>query len=238
MTVIALKDISFSWPKQKRPVLQIETFKATRGERIFLSGESGCGKSTLLSVIGGITVPQSGQVEVLGRDLVKMRASARDSFRVDHIGFIFQQFNLINYLSVLDNVVLPCSFSEVRRARIHDLDDAQAQSVEAAKAFLLRLKIGADIWQRPVSQLSVGQQQRVSIARALIGNPEVIIADEPTSALDSRNQHAFLELLMQECASAQTCLIFASHDLRFASQFDRHVLMAELNTAAHTAEVI
>jgi putative ABC transport system ATP-binding protein len=170
-------------------------------------------------LLAGVVTPQHGTVRVLGRDLAALRAAARDRFRADHIGYIFQLFNLIPYLSVIENVCLPCGFSARRRARA----TRAGRSVEGEAARLLEhLEMGgAEVLCRPVTELSVGQQQRVAAARALIGAPELMIADEPTSSLDADRRAAFLGLLFRECERESTTLIFASHDASLAPLFDR-----------------
>jgi len=222
---VRLTDLRFAWPGQARPCLDLAGFTVERRESVFVHGESGSGKSTLLALLGGVLVPQAGSVNVLGTELTRLAAGERDRFRVDHTGFIFQQFNLIPYLSMQDNVLLPCRFSARRRGR------ALARSATLAaevKRLLAELDLDESLWRRPVTQLSVGQQQRVAAARALIGAPELVIADEPTSALDAARQAAFLDLLARECAEAGATLIFVSHDERLASHCARSVALADL----------
>lgn len=222
---VQLTDLRFSWPGQPAPCLDIAAFTVARGESVFVHGESGSGKSTLLALLGGVLVPQAGSVNVLGTELTRLSAGSRDRFRVDHTGFIFQQFNLIPYLSMQDNVLLPCRFSARRRERALKRSPRLA---DEARRLLAELDLDASLWRRPVTQLSVGQQQRVAAARALIGEPELVIADEPTSALDAARQDAFLDLLARECAQAGSTLIFVSHDARLASHCARSVAMADL----------
>jgi putative ABC transport system ATP-binding protein len=225
-TVILIEGLNFRWPGAARPCLDIPDFLVTRGEHVFLHGESGSGKTTLLNLLAGVLIPQSGGVKLLDQDLKAMASADRDRYRVDHIGFIFQQFNLIPYLSALDNVLLPCRFSDRRRQRALE----QADSLHtAAEALLTHLDLNANLWNRPSTQLSVGQQQRVAAARALIGRPEIIIADEPTSALDAERQTAFLDLLRRECAAANATLLFVSHDKRLAPGLSREAAMAGIN---------
>lgn len=228
--VIKLDDVSFSWPGQSVPTLQMDALKVDRQDQVFIAGPSGSGKSTLLALIGGIVVPQRGTITILDTELHRISASARDQFRVDHIGFIFQQFNLIPYLSILDNVLLPCHFSRYRRQR------AVAQGTtlrNAAESLLHSLDLAPSLWRKPVTQLSIGQQQRVAAARALIGQPEIIVADEPTSALDADRQQRFLDLMQRECEQARSTLLFVSHDQRLASRFSHRLALNELNHAAH-----
>ena len=224
--VIQIEGLNFRWPGAARSCLDIVDFQVRRGEHIFLHGESGSGKTTLLNLLAGVLTPQTGQLSLLGRELKSMTSTERDHYRVDHVGFIFQQFNLIPYLSALDNVLLPCRFSDRRRERALE----QAGSLHAAaEALLTHLDLNTDLWSRPSTQLSVGQQQRVAAARALIGRPEIVIADEPTSALDAARQAAFLDLLRRECAAANATLLFVSHDQRLADGFGRQAAMADIN---------
>jgi len=222
---ISLTDLRYAWPGQASPCLDIAQFTVAAGESVFMHGDSGSGKSTLLALLGGVLLPQAGSVRVLGSELTRLSAGSRDRFRVDHTGFIFQQFNLIPYLSMQDNVLLPCRFSARRRGRA--LTRSQSLAAEA-KRLLAELDLHESLWRRPVTQLSVGQQQRVAAARALIGAPELVIADEPTSALDAARQAAFLDLLARECALAGATLIFVSHDARLASHCARSVALAEM----------
>lgn len=221
---VTLDGVRFAWKRAGAPCLDIAHFSLGRGERVFLHGPSGSGKSTLLSLIGGVTVPQLGSVQVLDKDLTVLTGPARDRHRADHIGFIFQQFNLIPYLSAADNITLPCRFSRLRATQAGDLPRAVSRLAE-------HLDLSADVLDAPAAELSVGQQQRVAAARALIGAPALVIADEPTSALDADRQAAFLSLLLDECREAGSALLFVSHDLWLAEQFDRTVPLAEINRA-------
>ncbi|MDR2055317.1 MAG: ABC transporter ATP-binding protein [Desulfovibrio sp.] len=226
---VLLDDVVFSWPNRRRPALDIPSFRVQPGEHIFIAGPSGSGKSTLLGLIAGILSPQSGRVSVNGVCLNDLGGAKRDAFRGDHIGFIFQQFNLIPYLSILENVLIPCRFSSLRCVRA----GTQAGSpVQAAQNLLERLDMSARLWSRKVNQLSVGQQQRVAAARALIGAPSVLIADEPTSSLDADRRKAFLRLLLRECGETRSTLLFVSHDQSLAEDFSATVFLPELNKAA------
>lgn len=216
---IHIRDLCFAWPGQTAPCLTLSALDVGQGEQVFIQGESGAGKSTLLNLIGGVLVPRQGSLQILDQALDALSPPARDRFRVDHIGFIFQQFNLLPYLSALDNVLLPCRFSATRARR------AGARPVEAARRLLDALEVDAGDAARPASTLSVGQQQRVAAARALIGRPELILADEPTSALDPRRQDAFITLLGKEVAAHGSSLVLVSHDPRLASRFDRCITL-------------
>ncbi|MDR1227775.1 MAG: ABC transporter ATP-binding protein [Azoarcus sp.] len=225
---VALRDVRFSWPGQSRPVLDIADLSIRPGERVFLSGPSGSGKSTLLGLIAGILRPDCGTIAVNGTALHAMSASARDRFRGAEIGFIFQQFNLVPYLSMIENVLIPCHLSPRRQARARQ----RASTLRDAAAHLLeRLELAPALWERPVTRLSTGQQQRVAAARALIGAPPLLIADEPSSALDADRRDVFLKLLLNECALAGSSLLFVSHDVGLAGAFSTALRLDDLNAA-------
>ena len=225
MSALRITDLIYRWPRQATTCLDIPRFEAAQGERIFLHGPSGSGKSTLLGLLGGVATPETGRIELLGQDLTQLGSHARDQFRADHIGFLFQQFNLLPWLSALDNVLLPCTFSARRKLR------AEPDSRSAAATLMAQLDLDAALWNKPAAELSVGQQQRVAAARALIGKPEILIADEPTSALDAERQQIFIDLLLREAATVGATLIFVSHDRRLAAHFDRTVALDEINRA-------
>ena len=221
---IELAGLRFGW-RPGEPVLDMPALAVARGERLFLHGPSGSGKSTLLGLVGGVLVPGQGTVRLLGTDLGSLGAAGRDAFRADHVGFVFQLFNLLPYLSVLDNVQLPARFS---RARAQRAGDARNE----ARRLLGELGLeDAGLLARPASALSVGQQQRVAVARALFGRPEILVADEPTSALDADARAAFIDLLVKECAQSGTSVLFVSHDVSLATHFDRSLSLSTLNRA-------
>jgi putative ABC transport system ATP-binding protein len=223
---IHLKALRYAWPGQA-PVLELPALVVSEGERVFLRGPSGSGKSTLLGLIGGVLAPAAGSVQLFGQDLGALSAAARDHFRADRLGFIFQWFNLVPYLSVLDNVLLTTQFSRQRRER------AGPDPSKEARRLLSTLGLtDPALLARPVTTLSIGQQQRVAAARALLGRPRLIIADEPTSALDHDARTAFLALLMHEVAAAGATLLFVSHDTSLAPLFDRTLSLAAINQAA------
>jgi putative ABC transport system ATP-binding protein len=225
VAAVELSDVRFGWRASKSPLLDFSTIRIERGEKVFLAGPSGSGKSTLLGLMSGVLLPQAGSVRVLGQAWQSMSASQRDRYRADHLGVIFQMFNLVPYLSVLENVLLPLKFSKLRLGRL-------AQPEREARELLDRLGIGAEMLGRPAGELSVGEQQRTAAVRALLGQPEVVIADEPTSALDADNRDAFLELLLAEVERSGAALIFVSHDRSLASRFDRVVELADLRAGA------
>lgn len=223
--VIDLENVTFRWSPDAKPTLQIDQLAITQAEHTFIKGPSGCGKSTLLSLLTGINAAESGKVAVLDNDLTQQSSRQRDRFRADHIGYIFQQFNLLPYLSVVENVVLPCQFSAHRKSNIQGSLDATARHL------LERLHLPNELLNKPVIELSIGQQQRVAAARALIGEPKLIIADEPTSALDFENRTAFIELLMEQATEAQSTLVFVSHDPTLEPLFKRSIQLQDINTA-------
>jgi putative ABC transport system ATP-binding protein len=216
--ILSLSNVRFGWPGESN-LLDIERFELAPGERVFLHGPSGSGKSTLLGLIAGIHLPQAGHIHLHGQDLVALSASRRDRIRGSEIGYVFQQFNLVPYLSVLENVLLPLTFSSVRRAR------TAADGVPAAQALKLMQALGlaAELAGRSPGKLSVGQQQRVAVARALLGHPPLVICDEPTSALDTQARDDFLELLIASVEASNAALIFVSHDPGLADHFSRQL---------------
>jgi putative ABC transport system ATP-binding protein len=223
--LVSMRDVSFAWPGSRRFMLTLDAFSLARGERLLLLGPSGSGKSTFLSLLAGIVVPDRGAVSVLGTDLNTLSASARDRFRAEHFGIIFQQFNLLPYASVIDNVLLPLAFAPGRRARASN----GCSEANTARRLLGQLGLDAGLIDGArASSLSVGQQQRVAAARALIGAPELIVADEPTSALDRAHQQTFLDLLFADLDRAGTSLIMVSHDESLAARFNRVVRLDEI----------
>jgi putative ABC transport system ATP-binding protein len=228
--VIAMSGVRFAWPGRNPFSLAVDAFALPTAKRILLIGPSGSGKSTFLSLICGIVAPQSGQIEILGTDITKLPASARDGFRAEHFGIIFQIFNLLPYGTVIDNVLLPLSFAPKRRARA----TAKSTAEDEAVRLLTRLGLEPHLTRGPsAANLSVGQQQRVAAARALIGRPDIIIADEPTSALDRDRQVAFLDLLFAELEAAGAALMMVSHDETLSPRFDRVARLDEI--ARHLA---
>ena len=226
---LAVRDLAFRWPRDGFALNVPELTVAAR-ERVFLHGRSGSGKSTLLNLIAGTLLPDAGHIAIDGAPMSALRASARDRLRADRIGVLFQQFNLLPFLTPVENVLLPCRFSAQRRqraiARFGSLEDA-------ADVLLERLGLGgARLRATRASALSVGQQQRVAAARAVVGGPGLVIADEPTSALDADARDGFLSLLFSECEAAGAALLFVSHDMALASRFDRRIDMRDF-AAAH-----
>ncbi len=222
--VLAVSGLEYGWTAD-RSLLRIPRLEVAAGGSLLIRGPSGSGKSTLLNLLAGILTPRAGSIRLLEHEISALPGAARDRFRAEHLGIIFQLFNLLPYLSVLDNVLLPCSFSAGRAGRARDTDGSE-QAAAVRLLAELGLHTAADA---PVTRLSIGQQQRVAAARALIGEPEIVIADEPTSALDEDNRAAFLELLSRECERAGATLIMVSHERSLEPLFDQVVPMAELS---------
>lgn len=221
--VLHLADVSFRWPGRAGFSLSVPAFDLGVAETVLLLGESGSGKSTLLSLICGTMVPDAGTVQVAGADLTKLSGGARDRFRAEQIGVIFQQFNLLPFGTVADNILLPLQFAPNRRKRAGDAKSAAATLCAA-------LGLPGSLFNARAGTLSVGQQQRVAVARALIGQPPLIIADEPTSALDANSQAAFLDLLFDQAAAHKASLLMVSHDPRLGDMFDRVVRIEDIAT--------
>lgn len=221
---VLLRSISFSYPRGPE-ILHVDELRIARGESVFLHGPSGSGKTTLLSLISGVLAPAAGLVQVLGQNVGTLSPAARDTLRGERMGYIFQGFNLIPYLTVEENILLPCHLHAARRARI-----ASATLPQEAARLAHRLDLHAHL-HAPVTQLSVGQQQRVAIARAVIGSPELLVADEPTSSLDTDRRDAFLQLLMELSRESQTTLLFVSHDRSLDAHFNRSVSIGDMHRA-------
>lgn len=226
-TVLDLSGLSFGYDPGT-PIIAVKSFRVARGQSVFLRGPSGSGKSTLLGLIGGVLKPWSGEVSVCGTDINTVSAGKRDRLRAEHLGIIFQQLNLLPYLDIIQNVTLPCRFSNIRAKRAADETGSVAQT---ARALVSDLGIGAELLDRKVGNLSIGQQQRVAVARALIGGPDLIIADEPTSALDTDNRDRFIEVLNSQRKRYNCSLLFVSHDLSLSRHFDSAVDLIDLNGA-------
>ena len=190
---------------------------------MLLLGESGSGKSTLLSLICGTILADSGTVNVNGTELKTLSGGSRDRFRAEQIGVIFQQFNLLPFGSVMDNILLPLRFAPERRKRC---PDPMRRTVELCRV----LGLPEGIETSRAAKLSVGQQQRVAVARALIGGPPILIADEPASSLDETARASFLDLMFAQVEAQGSTLLMVSHDPRLADRFGRVVRMPEIAT--------
>lgn len=227
---IELSDVTFSYPPSRRadrypqPVLSIPHWQVSAGEKVLLLGESGAGKSTLLSLLSGLQTPNTGSVIILGDRIDRKSRRQRDRFRAANLGYVFQQFNLVPYLSSIDNLMLANHFGQAQ-----SLSKKKAQS--ESELLLTRLQLPTERWHQPVRNLSVGQQQRVAIARALINKPKLLIADEPTSALDVINRQNFIELLMGLPESGDMTMVCVSHDPALMDYFSRIDHLGEINRA-------
>jgi putative ABC transport system ATP-binding protein len=217
--VISLSQLVYAWPGQS-PLLRIDALTLEAGQSLFVGGPSGSGKSSLLSLLSGVVLPTAGDCQVLGQSMAALSPVARDRLRADAMGIVFQQFNLLPYLSMMDNVLLPVKVSHRR----HEQSCARhGHPVAQARGLFQRLGLDALPPSTPVHQLSVGQQQRIAVARAFMGSPALVIADEPTSALDDDNRDAFLELLLGLANEGSTSVVMVSHDRRLADRFDQQL---------------
>lgn len=211
--LLDLSGLRYTWPGSDEEIA-LPDLHINEGEKVFLYGPSGSGKSTLLALIGGLIQPDHGQVTFAGERLDQLKGSKRDRFRADHLGIIFQQFNLLPWLDVRANVALPCQFSALRAKRCGDVD-------KAVERLLMGMDLESALWSRRADALSVGQQQRVAAARALIGQPDLILADEPTSALDAERRQVFIDLLFKQTEISGSTLLFVSHEQDLATRFDQ-----------------
>lgn len=218
--LIDCRDMHFAYPGSvDKTVLSIRQWAVPKHEHTFLYGPSGAGKSTLLNIVSGVLAGYQGQVSVLGQPLEKLSNRQRDRFRAAYIGYVFQQFNLIPFLSAVENIQLASQFSR----------DKQKDIATRTKDLLSSLNIDSAEWAQPVSTLSIGQQQRVAIARAFINRPKLLIADEPTSSLDEANRDRFMTMLMEQAAENNTTLLFVSHDKSLSSYFNRVESLLDIN---------
>ena len=203
------------------PILDIERFEVKEQEQVVLIGESGSGKSTLLNVISGITTADSGKVTIAGTEIASMPEVVRDRFRAERIGFVFQTFNLLPAFSALENVLLGMSFSRKKASR------------DRAKELLALVGLEHRLHHRP-KQMSVGEQQRVAVARALANQPKLLLADEPTANVDVANQETILKLLREACTQHQIAMLLVTHSREVASQFERVETLSDFNKAIVT----
>ncbi len=216
--MISLKNVEFSYSHQA-PFLKLEELKLMAGEKVFLYGPSGCGKSTLLNILAGVIKPKTGSLSIRDQDIFSLSASKRDQFRGENIGYIFQSFNLLPFLTVRENIELTSLITKKRKS-----DQVQFEAITKT------LKLSSLLGKKSYA-LSVGEQQRVAVARALYGNPSIVIADEPTSALDEEVSAEFMELLMLLHQEKKFLLLFVSHDKRLMKYFDRVISLPEINLA-------
>jgi len=226
--LLEIEALTYAWPGDPAPVIDGLDLVVDPGQRVFLAGASGSGKSTLLALIGGLVTPAGGRIRISGQDLATLSRARRDRFRADHLGVIFQQFNLLAWLDPVANVLLGCQFSPARRQRAGNPE-------RAATELLAAMGLAEDRWTRRADELSVGEQQRVAAARALIGQPDLVLADEPTSALDADRRDVFIELLFAQAERAGSAILFVSHDRELANRFDATLELAELHAGRAVA---
>ncbi len=224
--LIKIDSLNFHWKKNSDFQLSVPSLTINEGEKILLLGESGSGKTTLLSLICGFIAPLSGNITLGNTSINELNAKNRDRFRADNIGIIFQQFNLLPYAKVIDNILLPLYFSKKRSSR---LDNPYQTALDLCSS----LRLPEQTKNMKASTLSVGQQQRVAVARALIGNPSLIIADEPTSSLDMSARKIFLDLMFSQISENQSTLLMVSHDPSLADHFDRTINIEDIIERSH-----
>ena len=219
-TLIKLYDVRVSYSVAGKPfdVLFVPEWTLKPAQHVALAGPSGCGKTTFLHVLSGLLSPTNGSVEVCGHTLESMRESDLDRFRAQHIGYIFQSFNLLQGYTALENVLLGMSFADSGSGKEH------------AVSLLERVGL-ADRMKHYPSQLSIGEQQRVAVARSLANKPELILADEPTGSLDPENSNAVADLIREVCSEEKCTLVLVSHEQEVASRFERVIPFLEINHA-------
>jgi len=221
MPLLEIRDLkkSFRTPEgETQPVLDVPAFSLETGQQIALRGASGTGKTTFLNCIAGILRPTSGDVCLNGQDMAAASESRRDALRAQSLGYIFQTFNLLQGYTCMENVMLGMSFG-------------RGPDIDAARGLLDRVGLGHRLHHRP-GQLSVGQQQRVAVARALANQPLLVLADEPTGNLDPKNSREALQLIREVCEESSAALLIVSHDQSVLDQFDDCRDLAEINRAA------
>jgi ABC-type lipoprotein export system ATPase subunit len=219
--MLQLKDVkkSFLQPDgSELRILDIPEFNVAAGEQVVLVGRSGCGKTTLLHVIAGISRPTSGRVRIEGWDLALLAEAEVDQFRAERIGYVFQTFNLLPSFTALENVQLGMTFGRLRSDR------------DRARHLLNRVGLGHRLTHKP-TQLSVGEQQRVAVARALANRPQLLLADEPTANVDMGNQQNIIDLLRDTCQEEKVALVLVTHAPEVAEQFQRIEYLEKVNLA-------
>ncbi|NOY42744.1 MAG: ABC transporter ATP-binding protein [Planctomycetes bacterium] len=204
------------------PILDIERLEIGAGEQVVLRGRSGCGKTTLLNCIAGLTTVDEGRIEINGHDIVKLPEVSRDRFRARYLGFVFQTFNLLPAFTALENVVLGMTFT------------GQKTDVSRAKQLLEQIGLGQRLSHKP-SALSVGEQQRVAVARALVNQPSLLLADEPTANVDPGHQQQIVDLLRESCQRENVAMLLVTHSPEVSGQFERVEELEDVNRAARVA---
>lgn len=221
--ILKIDSLMYQYPGAQSPAASISHFAALKGEQIVLTGQSGSGKSTLLHLIAGLMNPTSGEVQIAGTRIGDFSGSQRDRFRGQHIGMIFQTFQLLHGFRVIENILAALMFSDLPRK------EHRKRAIE-----LLEL-LGINTPDARIEELSVGQQQRVAVARALACKPTVVLADEPTAALDPEYANAAMDLLQSSCRATGSALICVTHDHSLISRFDRHDRLEDLSMVGSSA---
>ena len=220
-SIVKIESLRFQWSKNNNFKIFVPKLEVGRGKKVLFLGESGSGKTTLLSLICGFLEPLSGSISINEKIISDLTSTNKDAYRSDNIGIIFQQFNLLPYANVIDNIVLPLYFSKQRSKKVEN-------KINAAVNLCDQLRLPESILNQKASNLSVGQQQRVAVARALIGSPSIIVADEPTSSLDTEAQELFLDLMFDQISKNSSTLLMVSHDKSLTNYFDQVIDINEI----------
>ena len=220
-TIIDIENLKFQWANDDNFGFFLPSLSINKEEKVLLLGESGSGKTTLLSLISGFISSRQGTITISNTKMEQLGATERDRFRADNIGIIFQQFNLLPYAKVIDNILLPLYFSKKRSSRVKD-------PIISAKKICNSLRLPERVNSMQAKNLSVGQQQRVAVARALIGSPPLIIADEPTSSLDMNARKMFIQLMFSQIKDSSSTLLMVSHDQSLSKYFDRVINIEDI----------
>lgn len=217
--MLLLENVRKSYPQphgQRLEILDVPRLAIERGEQVVLRGRSGCGKTTLLNCIAGLTTVDSGRIEINGRDLVGLPEATRDRFRAEHLGFVFQTFNLLPAFTALENVLLGMTFTK------------QKADPERAAELLAQVGLEHRLTHKPAA-LSVGEQQRVAVARSLANRPVLLLADEPTANIDPAHQQQVIDLIRAACEKEQVALLLVTHANEVANQFSRVEKLEDIN---------
>ena len=220
-SIVKIESLRFQWSKNNNFKIFVPKLEVGRGKKVLFLGESGSGKTTLLSLICGFLEPLSGSISINDKIISDLTSTNKDAYRSDNIGIIFQQFNLLPYANVIDNIILPLYFSKQRSKKVEN-------KINAAMNLCDQLRLPESILNQKASNLSVGQQQRVAVARALIGSPSIIVADEPTSSLDAEAQELFLDLMFDQISKNSSTLLMVSHDKSLTNYFDQVIDINEI----------
>ena len=220
-SIVKIESLRFQWSKNNNFKIFVPKLEVGRGKKVLFLGESGSGKTTLLSLICGFLEPLSGSISINDKIISDLTSTNKDAYRSDNIGIIFQQFNLLPYANVIDNIILPLYFSKQRSKKVEN-------KINAAMNLCDQLRLPESILNQKASNLSVGQQQRVAVARALIGSPSIIVADEPTSSLDTEAQELFLDLMFDQISKNSSTLLMVSHDKSLTNYFDQVIDINEV----------